>query len=390
MFRNNGRTSNREFHNPPKRKIIDIRRLIGVTPPEFKYCPSYSQSNLNRASTPTTPKPGSPRRHRTRSPQFKYTPSYPESTFNKRGASATPRPGSPRRNVQGKNNKAPPTNDRASRPPRQIRSATVRGNNSTHQTNDKTQRRQRRSRSTSCPVSNRPHQTNNHTPRAPTNAGEEVSYLKTIIDEMEESINYILDAMQARVEFENIEEECARQGYLELNVDVDDMRQVLESILHVAHSSQLHTTQCANSRSEILDVSSLNAKVNDLRNLIEDLLDGQASILQQSEQNISVLNAKVDELRDVMGFFMEYQTFLMQQTDDTSENPDEAVQMEISTSQNNCVVCQEKMSNFIIYDCGHLCICEDCGYQLLSHNDSPSACPVCRARIRDIIRVYRT
>lgn len=31
---------------------------------------------------------------------------------------------------------------------------------------------------------------------------------------MEESINYILDAMQARVEFENIEEECARQGYL--------------------------------------------------------------------------------------------------------------------------------------------------------------------------------
>ena len=39
------------------------------------------------------------------------------------------------------------------------------------------------------------------------------------------------------------------------------------------------------------------------------------------EQNISVLNAKVDELRDVMGFFMEYQTFLMQQTDDTSENP---------------------------------------------------------------------
>lgn len=110
MFRNNGRTSNRQFHNPPKRKIIDIRvrqlhqgkttttkvifffkdqivlmfcsltmsdftcrmwymyygkvvcqqRLIGVTPPEFKYCPSYSQSNLNRASTPTTPKPGSP------------------------------------------------------------------------------------------------------------------------------------------------------------------------------------------------------------------------------------------------------------------------------------------------------------------------------------------
>lgn len=32
----------------------------------------------------------------------------------------------------------------------------------------------------------------------------------------------------------------------------------------------------------LIDVSSLNAKVNDLRNLIEDLLDGQASILQQS------------------------------------------------------------------------------------------------------------
>lgn len=45
------------------------------------------------------------------------------------------------------------------------------------------------------------------------------------------------------------------------------------------------------------------------------------------EQNISVLNAKVDELRDVMGFFMEYQTFLMQQTDDTSENPGTYINM---------------------------------------------------------------
>ena len=32
----------------------------------------------------------------------------------------------------------------------------------------------------------------------------------------------------------------------------------------------------------IIDVSALNAKVNDMRNLMEVLLDGQASIIQQS------------------------------------------------------------------------------------------------------------
>lgn len=43
-------------------------------------------------------------------------------------------------------------------------------------------------------------------------------------------------------------------------------------------------------------------------------------IIHPIEQNMSALNSKVDELRDVVEMFMEYQTILMQQADGISEN----------------------------------------------------------------------
>jgi hypothetical protein len=57
----------------------------------------------------------------------------------------------------------------------------------------------------------------------------------------------------------------------------------------------------------------------------------------------------------------------------------------------HCTVCLTAMADTVLYRCGHLCVCYTCGLQL---NQSASAhgskCPICRAPIDDILRVYRS
>uniref|UniRef100_A0A7S3D1V9 RING-type domain-containing protein n=1 Tax=Palpitomonas bilix TaxID=652834 RepID=A0A7S3D1V9_9EUKA len=50
-----------------------------------------------------------------------------------------------------------------------------------------------------------------------------------------------------------------------------------------------------------------------------------------------------------------------------------------------CVVCMEKESNTVFYKCGHLCTCSLCALALKTSNP---VCPMCRANIVDIVRVF--
>eukprot|EP01006_Ploeotia_vitrea_P036326 TRINITY_DN66004_c4_g4_i7.p1 TRINITY_DN66004_c4_g4~~TRINITY_DN66004_c4_g4_i7.p1 ORF type:complete len:580 (-),score=234.31 TRINITY_DN66004_c4_g4_i7:1030-2769(-) len=52
----------------------------------------------------------------------------------------------------------------------------------------------------------------------------------------------------------------------------------------------------------------------------------------------------------------------------------------------DCVVCLEKVGNFVVLDCMHMCLCEDC---IVHYDGKKSAeCPVCRRRVRETRRVY--
>lgn len=55
-------------------------------------------------------------------------------------------------------------------------------------------------------------------------------------------------------------------------------------------------------------------------------------------------------------------------------------------NDSHCLICLDKFSDSVLYQCGHMCVCYGCGRQLMSRN---SNCPVCRAPIKDIIRTYR-
>ena len=56
-------------------------------------------------------------------------------------------------------------------------------------------------------------------------------------------------------------------------------------------------------------------------------------------------------------------------------------------SVSECTVCFEKAIDSAIYDCGHSCLCYDCA--VACKNKEPALCPICRAPIRDVMRIYR-
>jgi len=51
-----------------------------------------------------------------------------------------------------------------------------------------------------------------------------------------------------------------------------------------------------------------------------------------------------------------------------------------------CVICIDRSIDTVLYQCGHMCVCNQCGLQLKIDGHH---CPMCRAPIRDVIRAYQ-
>lgn len=47
-----------------------------------------------------------------------------------------------------------------------------------------------------------------------------------------------------------------------------------------------------------------------------------------------------------------------------------------------CVVCQDKAKDTVLMPCKHLCVCQECGEKITD------ACPLCRTKIKEKIKVY--
>lgn len=50
-----------------------------------------------------------------------------------------------------------------------------------------------------------------------------------------------------------------------------------------------------------------------------------------------------------------------------------------------CIVCLEASVDAVLYGCGHMCSCALCGRHLIA---AGQGCPVCRAPIKDVVRVF--
>lgn len=52
-----------------------------------------------------------------------------------------------------------------------------------------------------------------------------------------------------------------------------------------------------------------------------------------------------------------------------------------------CTVCFDQEVDTVIYTCGHMCLCHECGQKL--KRQSHACCPICRRPIKDVIKTYR-
>ena len=67
-----------------------------------------------------------------------------------------------------------------------------------------------------------------------------------------------------------------------------------------------------------------------------------------------------------------------------SARPNLSIECE-NSSKNVCVVCQHEDVSMVIVPCGHACLCGECSLSVINNSKQ---CPLCRAAIREIIRIY--
>lgn len=53
-----------------------------------------------------------------------------------------------------------------------------------------------------------------------------------------------------------------------------------------------------------------------------------------------------------------------------------------------CIICYTKKIDCVLYSCGHMSLCYQCAIR--QWRQSTGQCPLCRAVIKDVIRIYKT
>ncbi len=61
--------------------------------------------------------------------------------------------------------------------------------------------------------------------------------------------------------------------------------------------------------------------------------------------------------------------------------------LKVNEKSNNCAICYEKEVNSVFYDCGHMACCLECGKAIFRNN---GICPVCRKKIKDVLKTYKS
>lgn len=97
-----------------------------------------------------------------------------------------------------------------------------------------------------------------------------------------------------------------------------------------------------------------------------ELISGMRSQIQQLQQEMSVL-------RDSVKICLDANASLQQKVH--RENP----------MKRKCCVCDETQVEAVLYKCGHMCMCLKCANEL---HCSGGKCPICRAQIVDVVRVF--
>ncbi|KAL5158211.1 Protein neuralized [Glycine soja] len=103
--------------------------------------------------------------------------------------------------------------------------------------------------------------------------------------------------------------------------------------------------------------------------------------------HMELLYNEISELRKSIKGCMEMQIELQQ----SMKQEVQTVKKEEKKSNNrtpkkgNCCICYEMKVDSVLYRCGHMCTCLKCANELQWNSGK---CPICRAKIEDVVRVY--
>uniref|UniRef100_A0A8C4Z495 Neuralized E3 ubiquitin protein ligase 1B n=1 Tax=Gadus morhua TaxID=8049 RepID=A0A8C4Z495_GADMO len=64
-----------------------------------------------------------------------------------------------------------------------------------------------------------------------------------------------------------------------------------------------------------------------------------------------------------------------------------APELPLPGKSGECTVCFDQDVDTVIYTCGHMCLCHECGLKLKRQMNA--CCPICRRPIKDVIKTYR-
>ena len=65
------------------------------------------------------------------------------------------------------------------------------------------------------------------------------------------------------------------------------------------------------------------------------------------------------------------------------EDAKQSAEKEDDTCDNTCVICMDHEKDAVLLNCGHNCSCLNCANTL-------SICPICRANIEKVIKIYKS
>ncbi|CAG5131153.1 unnamed protein product [Candidula unifasciata] len=132
-------------------------------------------------------------------------------------------------------------------------------------------------------------------------------------------------------------------------------------------SVSAHSVPYAQSNSYLArEIHSLRSQMNEMKNMLRLTFDLQVDIQRAIRQEVA---AAINNVPGATG---------------VSPSMPGSVQ---PVEDSHCLICLERHTDTVLYQCGHMCVCFACGRDLVSRGHR---CPVCRAPIKDVIRTYRT
>lgn len=118
-----------------------------------------------------------------------------------------------------------------------------------------------------------------------------------------------------------------------------------------------------------------------------DNLSMEMELIIDLRGQMKQLQREMSELRKSIKSCMDMQVTLQDsmKQEMSSVRGDAARSVDKIPRKGNCSICYEKQVDSLLYRCGHMCACLKCAHEL---QWSSGKCPICRAPIVDVVRVY--